>query len=110
MIPALHDIALLISALSGHPIDQTVFARNAARPPALQRVFEGLRFPEPLERIALDVLDQLINGGEAFFVIFLPMEVHQVATAASWPAARNGNPPHPSAPIRPARCNATTPA
>jgi hypothetical protein len=48
MIPALHDVALLLGALAGNAIDQAVFAGNAARPPALQRVLEGLGFAEAL--------------------------------------------------------------
>src|SRR5216684_1476340 len=38
-------------------------------------MFKGLRFPEPLKRIALDVFDQIINGCEDLFVLFLPLKI-----------------------------------
>src|ERR1044072_936916 len=75
MRPPLHDVEPPIGALAGHAIDQPVFARNAARPPALQRVFEGLGFAEPLEWIAFDVLDQRVDGGKDLFVRLLPMQI-----------------------------------
>jgi hypothetical protein len=34
-----------------------VFACNAPGPPSLQGMFKGLRFPEPLKWIALNVFD-----------------------------------------------------
>jgi hypothetical protein len=75
VIPALNDLELLLPALPRNAIDQTVFARDAARPPALQRVLEGLGFAEPLEGMALDVPDQLVDGGEDFFVPLLPVQI-----------------------------------
>ena len=56
-------------------IHQAVFARNAARPPTAQIMFEGLRFPDSPERISFDVLDQIVDGREDFFVLFLPLKV-----------------------------------
>src|ERR1017187_3400059 len=75
MIAALNDIELLIFALAGHPINQTVLAKDAAGPLALQGMFKGLRVAEPLEWIALDVLDQVIDRGEDLLVFLLPMKI-----------------------------------
>jgi len=55
-------------------------------------MFKGLRFPEPLKRIALDIFDQVIDGGEDFFVLFLPLKSKRAfyctGCARGWPRRR----------------------
>ena len=72
----MNDIEPLRLSLAGDAIDQPVFAGDPARAPALQSMLEWLRFPESLERIALDVFDQGLDGFENF-----PVLTRQQATA-----------------------------
>ena len=69
MVSALGDLDLLVCALSGHAIDKAMLAGNSTRPPSLKRVFKGLRFSRPLERVAFDVeaLASLYSKNAFFF-------------------------------------------
>lgn len=75
MITALSDFDLLSLALTAYPINQAMFASDAARPPSGENIFKGLWFPEPLKRITRDVFDEIIDGLENFCVLFLPLNV-----------------------------------
>jgi hypothetical protein len=55
MIAALNNFQLPLFAFTADAINQPVIARDAPGPKPLQGIFKGLRFPEPLERIALDI-------------------------------------------------------
>jgi hypothetical protein len=57
VIFALSNVELLSLPFAIDTIDKPVLASNAAGPPALQVIFKGFRFPEPLKRIALDVFN-----------------------------------------------------
>lgn len=75
MVAALSNSELLSVALAVDAINQPVLARNAARPPARKSMFKGLRFPKPLKWIALDVLDQIVDGVEDLFVLSLTLKI-----------------------------------
>ena len=75
MIPALHDLKLLGLPFPIHSIDETVFARDAARPPSGKRMLKRLRFPEPFKWISSDIFDQIINGVEDPWILVLPLDL-----------------------------------
>src|SRR4051812_30490138 len=56
-------------------MDQPMFLRDAPRPITLQHMFKGLRFPEPLERIAPNVADEIVDRRKNFPVGCLPVQV-----------------------------------
>jgi hypothetical protein len=58
-----------------HSVYNPVIESDTARPISLKIMFKGLRFPEPLKRIALDVFDELVNRCENLLIGSLPMQV-----------------------------------
>jgi hypothetical protein len=62
MVPALRYLKGLVVAFAENTIDESVLASDTPGPPALQVIFKGLRFPEPLKRVALDVSYEITNA------------------------------------------------
>ena len=62
VIAAGGDLDLERLRLSGDAVDEAVVARDAPGPPALQVMFEGLGLAEALERVALDVADEVVDS------------------------------------------------
>jgi hypothetical protein len=75
VVAALNDFQLTVFALAADSINQPVIACDAPGPKPLQGIFKGLRFPEPLERIALDIFDQVVDGGQYLLIGFAPMQI-----------------------------------
>ncbi len=56
-------------------IYKTVLIADAARPESLPVTFQGLWFPNAIERVAQTFSNQLIDTFEGFPVLFLPVQI-----------------------------------
>jgi hypothetical protein len=75
MVSALGNFDLLVIAAAGDPINQSMFTGYASRPPSPKGMLERFWLPEPPERIALYIFDQVIDCGENLGVDPPPMKI-----------------------------------
>ena len=71
VVPELRDQQRLVFDLVNHP----VLVGDAARLEPRQRMLERLGLADPLEGLALHLLDQLVDALDHLAVLFLPVAV-----------------------------------
>jgi hypothetical protein len=63
---ALEDFYNLLTLLSGHAVNQSMLVRDAPRPPAGKAFLKCSGLPSPLNGIASDIFQQIIDLHENF--------------------------------------------
>src|SRR5580704_9763856 len=74
MVPALDDLQQF-GVAAGDPVYEPVLAGDAAGPPAGEAVLQRLRLAEPLEGIAADVTDEVVDALQDFRIVPLPVDI-----------------------------------
>jgi hypothetical protein len=75
MEPALGDLDLLGCACAADAVDQSVFERDAAGPPALEVAFQGFWLAGAHKRRALAFADETIKTRQGGRRVILPVEI-----------------------------------